>query len=161
MPTPQLQFLDSLLRGERPDQAALQALLHGRVEEDLHLEFKAAQWLQAIAGKDSKRPNEQVRRYVSGFANAEGGVLVIGVAEPATDNLLRSLDPVTAWTSAEKGEKWLSDCVVALGPFLSPPPRFVCVKVDGGFVAVVAVPRSAALVACEEKGELLHYFRLQ
>jgi len=161
MPTTKQQsFLQELLNGTAPTLERIQHLLHERVEENLHLDYKAGRWLDQQRGtKKGSRPSDEVRRYIAGFANAEGGVLIIGVAEADGKNQ-RPVEPVTRWKSREEGERWLSDCATALRPFLSPVPRFHVLDVEGGHLAVVAVPRSYSLVVCEENSDVAHYFRL-
>ena len=92
---------------------------------------------------------------------APADAALIGVDEELDDQRRRKLAPVTVWKSTEEGERWLSDCASTLRPFLSPPPRvYVVESSGGGYIAVVAVPRSHALVACEVKQRLVHFFRL-
>src|ERR671923_265875 len=57
-----------------PDE--LNALLSDQVVEDQYLEYKHGDELK----KGTKPgPSDTIRQYVSGFANAEGGVLIVGV----------------------------------------------------------------------------------
>lgn len=103
---------------------------------------------------DQKKAGGVVREYVSGFANSEGGVLIIGVAEtePRTISGCRQIgaEPLDIWA-----QKKLSDM---LG-YLSPLPRIKLVKHPKGDVLVIAVERAPQLVPRMESRDTKYHLR--
>src|SRR2546429_6128711 len=64
-----------------PDtEADLKALIDGRVEESLTLEYKRA---TALSRKD--RDKDEITKDVSAFANSAGGILIYGIAEGTSE----------------------------------------------------------------------------
>ncbi len=121
-------------------------------EEDLFVEYKDGQLLA-----EPKKAKLAIREAVSGFANAEGGVLVLGVDEhrPA-----RQLSPCVDRVGADPLDIWASKTLADMAGFLSPPPRFRSIPTaPGRCVLLVAVARAPQLVACFEAGSTKYYLR--
>ncbi|MFA4851886.1 MAG: ATP-binding protein [Bacteroidales bacterium] len=70
----------------------LQNLILNQVEENLHLDYKAA---DAIGKTDGKK--KEISKDVSAFANSDGGVIVYGIKEfydPTKKHLPEAIDPL-------------------------------------------------------------------
>lgn len=174
--TDQHGFLRSLLAGAEPTVAMIVDLLCRRVEEDLHLDYKAAEIINADPGapkvgspKDFKG---KVRKHVAGFANGDGGVLVLGVAEyqrvldtpqsgrEVSDRSQPRLIQPLQW-SPDEALRRTRDALSQLRLSLHPSPRLHAVAVgDAGCVLVIAVPRAEGTVFCLENEQRVYYVRL-
>lgn len=69
---------EDLLAVECWTRSHLEALVRYQVVEDLHVEYKSGGWLTRESMADRA---QDMRWYIVGFANADGGVLVIGMDE--------------------------------------------------------------------------------
>lgn len=140
------QFLAECLEGEQPTAARLQEIASSfSRDESLWLDWKSGQ----IAKKADL--NDEVRRAVSGFANADGGVLVLGYHEQD-----RTFDDFVAKGGDSK--EWASRIIGSVPSV--PPPRIYEAMVEDKRVLIIAVPRSEALVWCVERGEQKYYLRV-
>ena len=117
MPTTKQQsFLQELLDGTVPTLERIQRLLHERVDEDLHLDDKAGRWVEMLPRpKKGERLSAEVRRYIAGFANAEGGVIAIGVSGHRDSDGARMPEPVTRWKSSIRPVSGTQSDVVPYG----------------------------------------------
>jgi hypothetical protein len=119
--------------------------------EDLFLDYKDGKLLDTL--KDARAT---VRRWVSGFANAEGGVLVFGFDELRP----RQLSPCVDRIGAEPLDSWARKVLAGMEGYFSPPPRFRCLPVESGReVLLIAVARAPQLVPCYEAGETKYFLR--
>ena len=57
-------------------EADITALIHGKAEESIHLDFKAAESLG-----DSNPKKNEIAKDVSAFANSDGGIIIYGISE--------------------------------------------------------------------------------
>ena len=71
------RFLDGLLRGERAAADDIRQMIALHSQEGLHHDFKSGSVAREAL-------NGIVRRWTMGFANSDGGVLILGVTEPKT-----------------------------------------------------------------------------
>jgi len=70
----------------------LQNLISNQVEENLHLDYKAADALMKTDGK-----KKEISKDVSAFANSDGGIIIYGIKEfsdPAKRHLPEHIDPI-------------------------------------------------------------------
>jgi predicted HTH transcriptional regulator len=67
-------LLESLLVDRQMTPGQLDALLTEKVEEDQFLDYKDGSELD-----NKKKAADTLRQYLSGFANSDGGILIIGV----------------------------------------------------------------------------------
>lgn len=70
----------------------LQNLIANQVEENLHLDYKAADSLLNTDGK-----KKEISKDVSAFANSDGGIIIYGIkefADPTKKHLPESIDPI-------------------------------------------------------------------
>lgn len=126
-----------------------------RIPEGQYLDYKDGKLTQKGRVDEGRRT---IREWVSGFANAEGGVLVVGVAE-ALPGAKRPISPchrVGQEPLDDWGEKLLRD----MTGYLSPPPRFQVVPHPLGEILVIAVDRAPQLVPCIESRELKYFLRI-
>jgi len=139
------QFLNTVLDREEIDHAKLDALIG--IDEGQFHEFKG--------GPTTKRkPPEILREYLAGFANAEGGVLLLGV----TNEPPRKVVGTAGWLPTNPGA-WAVQATRDLLPFLATPPVFLSVDYGGQTVLLAAVERSPLLVPCIEDGQSVYYYR--
>ena len=70
------ELLDSVLADRALTSDELNRLIADHVTEDQYLDYKDGKLLETL-----QRAAKVVREYVSGFANTDGGVLIVGVSE--------------------------------------------------------------------------------
>ena len=150
-----LELLNSLMAGHVITANEVDALLSDQVAEDQFMDYKHGDELK----KSMKPgPSDTIRQYVSGFANAEGGVLIVGVDAET------KIQPWHVTGAIAPGghdlARWASDCLTDILPHFSPLPRFQVLKHQDGDVLVIAVARSLGLVPCIEGRTLSYYLRL-
>jgi hypothetical protein len=85
----------------------LQSLIDNQIEENLHLDYKAAGALHKTDGKKKI----EISKDVSAFANSDGGVIVYGIKEfndPTKKYLPESIDPIDR---NEISKEWLEQVI--------------------------------------------------
>jgi len=106
-------------------------------KEGLHVDYKEGGWLGTpdIKGK--------LRRYVGGFANAEGGALIIGISDhpgPGARPTGHPLRKVGITRRVGDLRSWLLDIIHGgVYPALQPPPRVYVFGHPGAQYAVILV----------------------
>jgi Putative DNA-binding domain len=143
--------LDALLQGEVISAPELDAFILNNPDESPFHDFKDGSLLTT----DRRRAIFAVRKYVSGFANAEGGVLVLGVNEQRP----RALSPC-AQIGSTPVDIWAETLVHDMVPFFSPLPRFKRIGYARGDVLLIAAPRAPVLVPCVESRGLKYFMRI-
>lgn len=150
MPNDALDYLALLLERGRLTESQLAELITHK--EGQHLEFKDG----AIVGKRNRKEGiREIRRTVSAFGNADGGLLVIGV----TDRIPRQISPCKA-PGAESLAKWGESLIHDMAHRFSPPPRIVVANTNRGDALIFAVPRAPSLVECVIAGKSAYYLRV-
>lgn len=150
---PTNRFLEKLLAGHDPDPEEIRELSLS-VPEDLYIDFKHGEMLS-----DTKRARNTLRQYASAFANADGGVLIVGISDGiGKDPSTRKITP-TERPGGLPLDEWATRVLKDLAGFLSPPPRIRVVTIDGSEVLILAVPRAHSLVPCIVEGRLCYYLR--
>lgn len=71
------QLLDALLEGDRLSASDLDSVLR-ELEEGQYLDYKDGRITHRA---ERSKGSATIREYVSAFANAEGGVLIVGVSD--------------------------------------------------------------------------------
>lgn len=121
-------------------QADLERFISDKIEENLHLEYKAA---AALDRKDVKK--KEITKDVSALANAAGGMIIYGIQEygdPGLMQLPSKLDPIDAQTYSKE---WLDEIITQIQPIIPgieiiPIP--VTVEGVSGYCYAVVVPAS-------------------
>lgn len=151
------EFLE-IARSRAPMPSEIDELLTNHVSEDLWLEYKRGRWLTDTNAKRQRK----LRRYVAGFANADGGAILVGVAGGEEPEQLT--DKQWAVDGCPPGpqpwDEWASNSLSSLSGYLSRQPRIYTVQHAGGTVLVVVVRRSNGLVPCVEDGRPVYYMRI-
>lgn len=144
------EVLDILLEGHKLTSDELDDFI-ATLPEDQHLDYKDG----AVTGKQKREEAKLVvRQYVSGFANAEGGILVIGVSDQP-----RKVAPCKQ-IGRTPLDSWAGTLLQDMAPYLSPPPRIQAVEHRKGSVLVIAVARTPEFVPCVEARQWKYYLRL-
>ena len=155
-------LLEGILARELPTCEEFEEFLRAREPEGQRLEYKRDGWLNgkkskaAVPGHPTK-PGEVLRKWVAGFANSVGGLLVLGVDAEDEWQPYR-ITGMSGPTRADSLRDW---CLRALQPIagLLPAPIVVVVPCSEGEVVLVAVSRARNLVYCVESGSMVYYLR--
>jgi len=146
-----LELFSDVLGGRKADPTILAGLCREHVPEGPYHEYKRGKWFDEHQGKG-------LRSYVSGFANAEGGVLILGIVGGED---IQAGDKWTFEAPTRPTEGW----DVWLGKALSDvatKTRVVwnVVEVDQKEVVVIAANRAEGLIRVYEKPNLVCYLRV-
>jgi hypothetical protein len=142
-----LELLEQLIAGHQMTPDDLDDLLNNQIPEGPFLDYKHGNELE------KKRPSETIRQYLSGFANSEGGILIVGVDEASW-----SVTGCSAPGGKDLAE-WAASCVTPIASHFSPLPRFQVVEHSEGKVLVAFAGRSLNYVPCIKTGRLVYYLR--
>lgn len=85
----------------------IEKLISNEVEENIHLDYKAA---GALDKKDDKKRNE-ITKDISAFANSDGGIIVYGVSEE--DHRPKGISPVDGRIYTKE---WLENVIQLIQP---------------------------------------------
>ncbi len=150
-PVKPLETLSDLLTGQVFGKAELDEFVDKATVEGQWHDFKSGRQPE----KDLKNT---IRQYVTGFANSEGGILIVGVTEPSRTNPKRVVDGVTAHKTAALTD-WAIDVLQPAAPYFSPAPRIESVPHNGKEVLVIATARSPQLIPYIKNGKMHHAMR--
>ncbi len=155
------ELLSSILSGDGITPEQIRDLVRQRVSEDQYVEYKRGKFL---AENTKKERAQTIRRMISGFANAEGGVLIIGVAggENTTDGTKWEITGFDRACVGKDLREWLlNDVLRDLAAYLVPIPRVHFVDCGSQKeVVVIATSRAPNLVPCLEGGRIEYYLRI-
>ena len=150
------QLLDELLSGQTFSAGDLDTLSIGTPDEDQFLDYKSGK-------QDRDKLKKTVRKWVLGFANAEGGTLILGVTEPDRQNgqlvKPREVDGVLAIPANELHD-WATRLLSEFAGRFSPPPTILTVVHPKGSVLLVATNRAPQLIPRVEDGRVLYAIRI-
>lgn len=146
------ELLERLLEGEPYGDEQLNETLRELPDEDQHLDYKDGRITSQKSEKELKR---EILFHVTGFANADGGALIVGVNESRPREVTGARAPGNS-TLAEWASRILSR---SLGGF-SPLPQIRSVRHPDGEVLVVAVARAPQLIPYVEAGEFRYALRI-
>lgn len=110
-------------------------LIRNEVEENIHLDYKEA---RALGKDDTKKAD--ITKDVSSFANADGGIIVYGVAEE--DHKPKVITPIDGKTFTKE---WLENIIQQIQPRIDGVKIFP-IRIDSDIeksIYVVQIPRSA------------------
>lgn len=148
-PSKSRALLDQLLDGDTPSDDAVHALVAAfqatKELEGQWFDLKSGLWLQ-------EREAADLRKAACGFANAEGGFLLIGYNEQT-----RQFDGVAPVGSHEP-QHWVTD---VLGRRMSPirSPRIANLTIQGKPILLVGIERAPQLVYVVEDDTRVYYQR--
>jgi len=143
------------------DGAWVQDLVDRNLPEGQHIEFKAGKKIEELAQNSAKAMGAFFRRYVFGFANGDGGLLVIGVGEENRDDEKTRRLTVAPIVANSPTDRQIGQYLESAAGLLHPPHRTARVEVDGGVVLVVGCLRAPRLIPAAEKGSVNHWMRIQ
>lgn len=149
--------LAQLLSGARPNEDWVKRLLEQRTRESVLLDYKSGKiW---TSGSNARtKVKRTIQEYVASFANAEGGVLILGAVgdEPTEADEKFQLAPIP---HPEDLTEWIRDLLKVLRPYVTPDPRVTSISVEGGQVVVVAVGRAPLPVYLNRSGQPAYFLR--
>lgn len=145
------ELWDHALRGLHVARTDIEHMLKAETQEDLWLDWKGGKLVGAAKG------GLTLQRAVAGFANAEGGVLVLGCngGDAGTGEVPWSISACPATVGKASLRDWVEQQLVPLRSSLRPLPRVMLV--DGGIV-LIAIQRSDTLVPVVLPGKGPMYF---
>jgi hypothetical protein len=147
------EMLDKMLTGHVPEESNLRELMAVTTEGQF-VDFK-----NGSVTDDRDVAKQVVRSYVTGFANADGGLLVIGVSDGDGVAAQRKITP-TKRPGGATLDLWARSCLDDMAGQLVPFPRFQVLTVGGSEVLIVATARAPAMVPCHERGARVYYLRV-
>jgi hypothetical protein len=147
------ELLDMLLEGIPLTPEELEQFMQEYCDEDQLFDYKDG----AITRPQKRKEGRQIiRTWISGFANSDGGVLIVGVNENRPREIAACEPSIGKQTLIE----WATHCLQDMAGYFSPPPRFHIIQHDQGPVLTIAVARAPVLVPCVEAGELKYFLRI-
>jgi uncharacterized membrane protein YeaQ/YmgE (transglycosylase-associated protein family) len=123
--------------------------------ETAHVEFKSSARYNRQTGQRDERMEQVVVKTLAGFLNAEGGVLLIGVADDGSVTGLADDYPLMKEPNRDHFELWLRDLLIrVLGPIAASSVRISFEDVAGDDVCLVrAVPAERPVFVRAGKGQ--------
>ncbi|MBK7704866.1 MAG: ATP-binding protein [Acidobacteria bacterium] len=121
-------------------EAELNQLIIDGVEEDIHLDYKAA---EALAKTDGKR--NEIAKDVSAFANSDGGIIIYGISEHNDADKQHLPERINPVDRTQFSKEWLEQVINSK---VRPRISELIIKpidipaVNNGVVYVVQIPRS-------------------
>lgn len=152
VPTSSRELLDLLLEEAPLSLAELESFVAVTPREDLFLDYKDGKLLA-----EPRAAKQTLRRWVTGFANAEGGVLVVGFDETRP---VRLPAPGPDRIGEEPLASWAAKAFAGMEGHFSPAPRFRTIPIaPGRQVLLIATARAPQLIPCREGTDLKYYLR--
>jgi hypothetical protein len=147
------ELLDYLLEANILTPNQLDEFIQANEEEGQYFDYKNG----SITSRQAREQGKQIiRRYISGFANSDGGVLIIGVDEQRPRQIARCEERPGGYPL----DAWAPRCLHDMVGFFSPPPRYQIIAHQQGPVLAITVARAPSLVPCVESGALKYFFRI-
>lgn len=109
------------------------------ISEGRHLEFKSG---RLVNEKKTDQIGIAISKQISGFANAGGGVVVIGVRENRTSGQPSTASSLELVTDPKHNREWLEQVLGGLINPALPNIEFLDVPFEKGHCLVVSVPQS-------------------
>ena len=112
----------------------IDSLITNEVEENIHLDYKAA---GALDKEDKKRT--EITKDISAFANSDGGIIVYGISE--VDHRPKEISPVDGRVYTKE---WLENVIQLIQPRIE-DIKIHPIRIDdiGQSIYVVKIPRSS------------------
>lgn len=172
-------LLESVLAGNPLTVDVVDTLLQRQVSEDTLLDYKVGDWLQCNepqtrVGKPTL-PKSRINQMVTGFANGEGGLLLVGIADDDAASkgaMPAGAKPVQPWTvqgclkprsrepiSGPELVKWVFSVMEPYKTLLHSQPIVGYVAHPDGLILVIAVARNPDLIPLQEMKQTGYYLR--
>lgn len=149
-PIPPRVWLDDLLAGMQPSSTDLDSLVLECGREGQHHDYKAGALLR------EPRAADDIRFHVAGFANSDGGFLIVGY-----DEKQRLFDGCTA-PGGSSLHDWATRVLANLSQYFSVQPRIRTAVHSGanGEVLVISTERASGLVPVVHQRRLVFPLRI-
>jgi hypothetical protein len=151
MSTHTSKLLEKLSSGHQLTIDELDDLIKHKVKEDQFLEFKSG---QEVEDKDAAKT---IRDYMCGFANSDGGVLIIGV--DTSSGIPIKIDGCNNHKKGDLAE-WATRCLTEIASYFSPIPKFQVLHHPNGEILVSVAQRSLNLIPQIENKQLIYNLRI-
>ena len=146
-------FLNRMLEGEVPTRSEIEQIAAATQLESHYLDFKSGKALECFTGAKNATNQKKIKEFkdelfkdVTGFANADGGVLVFGVDQHGRDDENPTFEHTGARVLGDPDAVFLGPLQKVFSEF-QPPPRIVEVKLDSSHSTyLVAVGRAPQLI---------------
>ena len=137
------QLLDFLLGGGSVKPSDVDDLIAQVKKEDLYLDYKSGR-------QPPKKLKHTIRKWVTGFANADGGALALGISEPK-----RKTDAPRKVVGIDvpdggNAEAWANSVLLPFAGRFSPPLRYQLTQHEDGEVLFIAAARAPQLISYAE-----------
>jgi len=139
---------DNVLTPEQLDR-----FIQANPEEDQYVDYKHG---VITSQRERVKGRQTIREYTSGFANSDGGVLIIGVDE----NRPRKIVSCERLPGGAPLDQWVTRLLQDMVAYFSPQPRVRVVQHPQGHVLTIAIARAPAIVPCVEAKELKYFLRM-
>jgi uncharacterized membrane protein YeaQ/YmgE (transglycosylase-associated protein family) len=138
-------------RRRLPQGTVAELVAHGETQ---YVEFKSSARYNRRSGRRDDRMEAVVAKTIAGFLNAEGGLLLIGIADDGTVTGLDDDYPLLKSPSRDHFELWLRDMLsLLIGPLASASVRVAFDDLEGHDVCVVTALPAARPVYLRVKGQ--------
>lgn len=146
------ELKNALMRGHQMTSAELDAFLAANPREGQLHDYKGGELTErANRGKGVRT----IREWVTGFANAEGGVLIIGPGDKPPHKITGCQK-----IGNEEVADWAQKGLVDVAGMFSPAPRFCTVQHPDGEVLLIATERAPQLIPVIESRQWTYYLRI-
>lgn len=146
------ELLEALMRGHQLTPVELDAFLLANPAEGQLYDYKGGELTDKPNREDGKKTT---REYVTGFANAEGGVLIIGPADKPPHKIT-GCQTIGNQAVAD----WAKDNLLDVAGMFSPAPRFCTVKHPDGDVLLIATERAPQLIPVIDSRKIRYHLRI-
>lgn len=97
---------------------------------------------------------DTIREYLTGFANADGGLIIFGLDEETW-----KIESRKAPGGSDFGD-WATKCLSDIFALFSPLPRFQELEHRDGIIYIAGVGRSETLISCRQSNGLAYFLRI-
>lgn len=146
------ELKDAVMRGHKVTPTELDEFIAANQGEGHLYDYKSGD-LTARANRAAGL--KTIREYTTGFANAEGGVLIMGVKN-ARPHAIDGCQPI----GTEPLTDWAQKALVDVAGMFSPAPRFWTVAHPSGEVLLIATERAPQLIPCIQSGKITYHLRI-
>jgi hypothetical protein len=149
-------FLQAIMQGQKIMAAELDAFIATNQREGQLHDFKSGKLTHATTKKEKEDGLQTIRDWTTAFANADGGVLLIGPEDAAPHT-------ITGCTKIgnEAPDDWAQKALTGVTGLFSPAPRFQIVEhPPEGDVLLIATERAPQLIPSITAGKMTYHLRI-